>query len=231
MKFKAGDGATDWATLPYIGTLEVLPVAPGDVPGHEQQSATAIAQMSEGGHLERLASQDAVGNPIAADSWDLAQAAYWAFTPAVDSVPGAATVFLDWWGSMLQVPRNPGESDDAYRQRIPITVMRPCTTNLGMALIIDQLLGLTGTLVVDAASYFSTIAIRLNDGNRMNDGLRLGPSLLFGVTATWNCFIVILPAEIPGGFTNEQINTLVDRIRAAGNRKIATFTPSTQYTP
>jgi len=230
LKFKVGDGSTAWASLSYIGTVVDPPVASGDVPGHEAQVANAIQQLQEGAIMGRIASHDASGNPIAADSWDTTQAAYWAFAPEADPDDGAAGTFLDWWGSMLQVPRNAGETDASYAQRIPQAVMIPGTTNMGMGLLIDQLLGITGTVVLDAASFFATNNLRLNDQHRMNDGLRLSPSHVYAVTSTWNCFIVRLPIEISEA-VNSQINLLVDRVRAAGNRKVATLTPTQTHFP
>jgi hypothetical protein len=241
LKFKVGNGTVAWNALPYVGTVQYTPVNVGSVPGHEQQTETAIQQMSIGSTLARVASHDAnypTPNPIAADSWDIDQAAYWAFEPQVDSTPGAAGTFLDWWGTMLQVPRYSGESDDSYRVRIPATVMLPGIANKGMALLIDQMLGFstftggvfTGTVVVDLAAYLIGVNLRLNNGHRLNNGLRLSPTNAYGISSTWNCFIVILPGPIPSGFTNAMINTLVNRIRAAGNRKVATIIKTTGQT-
>ena len=236
--FKVGDGSSLWAALAHIGSVVDLPVAPGPVLGHEAQTAASIAQMSLGGVLQRVASKDPSGAVIAADAWDLNQAAYWAFQPAADSIPGASGEFLDWWGRMLQVPRLAGELDTSYCQRIPATVMSAGITNKGMALLIDQMLGFptftggvfTGTEVLDAAEYFATSNLRANDLHRANDGLRAAPAAAYSVTSTWNCFLVVLPAAIPAGFTAAQIDALVDRVRAGGNRKIATIIPSTGTT-
>jgi hypothetical protein len=233
LKFKVGDGVAHWGALPYTGNIQFLPVAPGPVPGHEAQVEVGISMMSEGAYLERTPGLYPTTNPsgdliwasVADGDWALADAAYWTFTPAADGAIGAAGFFLDWWGRLLQVPRAHGESDAAYAQRIPITVMRPGTTNVGMAMLIDQLLGTTGTVVIDAQTYFSAIAIRLNDYHRMNDAWRLGPSMIFGVTVTWNCFFVLLAAT---GYASDVPNILaqIDQVKAAGNRMIAILDPS-----
>jgi hypothetical protein len=199
------------------------------VPGNEPQTGNALQQLKVNAALERVASQDAEGHTIPATAWDVAQAMFWAFEPVSEA--GASDVFLDRWGKMLQVPRILNESDSDYGLRMVTTIIQPSTTNLGLGLLIDQLLGITGTRVLDSQDFFSGVDIRLNDGRRINDGWRLTPNVAFGVAGTWNCFMVVLPVEIPAGFTNKQINALVDQKRAAGNRKVATITPTTFYQP
>jgi hypothetical protein len=181
-------------------------------------------------NLQRIPVIEYDGTPVPADSWDVTKSGYWVFQPGLIVEGGAGSVFLDWWGRMLQVPRNPAEADADYSKRILAEVIAPAITNKGMALLLDSMLGLTGTQVVEAISYYVSYSIRLNDDHRLNDGERFAGYFSFAVASLWNCFIVILPGEIPSGFTTDDINRLVDRRRAAGCRKIATITPTRTYT-
>ena len=196
---------------------------------HEAQTANAIAQMWMPAKLERIPVYQFDGTPVPADSWDVATSGYWVFQPVTSGVPGAGGPFLDWWGKMLQVPRVPEEIDSTYGQRILSEVISPGITNMGMALLIDTMLGMTGTQVVEADNFFTALTLRLNDLHQLDTGLRLAGILSNQVTDLWNCFLVILPGEIPAGFTPADINRLVDRRRAAGCRKVATITPTRTY--
>jgi hypothetical protein len=189
-------------------TLELPDTTP--VPCQEVQMANALEQAREGATLERV---DA--DPT---NWDPATAGDWRFN-AVDDAPGAADYWLDRWGAILQVPRVPTEADDVYSKRILREVIAPGLTNIGMALLIDAALGITGTLVVEAADYFESI--RYDDGHRLDDGVRFSPIGAFGTDSLWNCFVVLLPEPIPGGHTDQEILDLIDRRRAAGTRLLA----------
>ena len=60
-------------------------------------------------------------------------------------------------------------------------------------------------------------------------GLDVKVAEAFRIPSYWNCFVVVLPAEIPSGFTPEDIIRLVARRKAGGFRKVATVTPTTLY--
>lgn len=126
---------------------------------------------------------------------------------------------MDTWGRVLQVPRYPGETDATYAQRIVVEAIAASTTNYGMAALIDRLLGVTGTRVVEGEAFFKVV--RLNDGGRQNDGGRMMGFGAFGAESLWNTFLVILPGPIPAGRTHEDVAELVDRRRAAGTRLLA----------
>lgn len=210
-------------------------------PGLEAQIAAAILQMREGGVMERVdldgTPPDYVGPIEPATDWTPANAAYWIFQAVADPKGGANDVFLDQWGRMLQVPRLQEEPDNVYALRIIREVTMPYTTNIGMAELLDLMLGVSGTKVFEAIDYFG-YPPRLNDGHRLNSGQRLAEIGIFNIT-DWGCtFTVLLPVnfDINGkiwngsqSFTNQDVNNLVNRRKAAGTRKVATFTPSAVY--
>jgi len=182
-----------------------------DVPGHEAQMGIAIEQFSLGAALVRV---DA--DPT---NWSEATSATWRFDAEVTEGGSASAWFLDAWGRILQVNRYTGESDDAYRVRIIQEVIAPGTTNYGMAALIDRLLGVTGTVVIEGEGFFKSL--RLNDGHRLNAGHRLMGFGAFGATSLWNTFVVITPSPIPTPAMEKAVRDLCDRRRAAGNRLLA----------
>ena len=151
-------------------------------------------------------------------NWGEENSAGWRFS-AADDVPGAAGVFLNQWGRTLQVPRYESELDQSYARRIVEEVISPSTTNMGLAALIDRLLGMTGTRVLEGESFFTSI--RLNDGHRLNGGKRLMGFGGFGAETLWNTFVVVLPAAMPDVSSQEQVVALIDRRRGAGNRLLA----------
>lgn len=177
---------------------------------NEVQQAAGIEQMKMPATLERV---DA--NPTV---WTEESSAGWRFASA-DSVPGAAGIFLNMWGRALQVPRYADEADQPYARRIVDEVISPSTTNMGLAALIDRLMGMTGTRVVEGEGFFR--AIRLNDGHRLNSGKRLMGIGAFGADSLWNTFVVVLPTEPTNGSRFEELPRLIDRRRGAGNRLLA----------
>ena len=210
----------------------------GAILGVEEQMKEAEDQMKEGAILQRVNNVQPPPiptppdplhpPPIPATDWTQSKSAYWVFTP-VAAPPGASGVFLDRWGRMIQVPRISTETDAQYAKRIIAESISPSCTNVGMALLIDLVLGVTGTRVIEASN-FDTPQLHYNAGLRYNNGLRYMPIHLFNAPSYWNTFIVFLPVDLPhNSFTNENVNDIVNRHKAAGNRKIATITPSNVY--
>jgi hypothetical protein len=180
------------------------------VADNETQTAAAIEQMKLPATLERV---DA--NPTV---WTEESSAGWRFLSA-DAIPGASDVFLNLWGRALQVPRYNSETDQPYARRIVDEVISPSTTNMGMGALIDRLLGMTGTRVIEGEGFFSTI--RLNDGHRLNAGKRLMGFGAFGAESLWNTFIVVLPSPLVNLSIEKDLIALIDRRRGAGNRLLA----------
>jgi hypothetical protein len=192
-----------------IAFVQGLPVK-----GHEAQVENALEMMSLGAILERVDE-----NPT---DWDRDRSANWRFRGTTDTRPGANGVFLNQWGSVLQVPRYSNETDAHYATRIVNEVISPSTTNIGLAILIDRMLGISGTQVVEGASFLK--GVRLNDGGRQGTGLTGGRLMgfgAFGASSLWNTFIVILPEAIPLGHTQREVEELVDRRRAAGTRLLS----------
>ncbi len=184
-----------------------IQATPTEVPGHEQEMGRAIAQANLGAVLARV--------DAAPTNWSEASSATWRFTAQADTMAGAESDWLDAWGRILQVPRYNGEIDLNYRLRIANEVIAPSTTNMGLALMVDRLLGVQGTIVLEGEGFFGNR--RLNDGHRMNNGGRLMALGAFGADSLDNTFVVITP--IPVQDQQEQdVADLCDRKRAAGNR-------------
>lgn len=181
-----------------------------EVPGHEQQMSRAMGQLVLGAYLQRIDS-----NPT---DWTEANSATWRFKAQADTVTGAESRWLDVWGRILQVPRYTAEPDTAYRLRIADEVIAPCTTNMGLAAIIDRYLGEHGTIVLEGEGFFGNI--RLNDGHRMNAGGRLMGLGAFGAESLNNTFVVITPSPVTVDQETD-IKDICDRKRAAGNRLLA----------
>lgn len=177
---------------------------------NETQDAAAIQQMKLPATLVRV---DA--NPTV---WTEESSAGWRFLSA-DDLPGASDVFLNLWGKALQVPRYDTETDQPYARRIVDEVISPSTTNMGLAALIDRLLGMSGTRVLEGEGFFGSV--RLNDGHRLNSGKRLMGFGAFGAESLWNTFIVVLPAPLPDTASEQAVIALVDRRRGAGNRLLA----------
>jgi hypothetical protein len=189
----------------------------------EAQTGNAVEQMKMPVTLTRTdtvwngSAWVAVNATIPA-SWDEANSATWRFS-AADDVPGAAGVFLNQWGRNLQVPRYEGELDQSYARRMAEEVISPSTTNMGLAALIDRILGMTGTRVLEGEGFFGSI--RLNDGRRLNSGKRLMGFGAFGAESLWNTFIVVLPSPLPDTASEQAVIALIDRRRGAGNRLLA----------
>lgn len=177
---------------------------------NEAQDAAAILQAKLPATLVR-----ADANPTV---WTEASSAGWRFVSA-DNLPGASDIFLNAWGKALQVPRYASETDQPYARRIVDEVISPSTTNMGLAALIDRLLGMSGTRVMEGEGFFGSV--RLNDGHRLNSGKRLMGFGAFGAESLWNTFIVVLPAPLPDTASEQATIALIDRRRGAGNRLLA----------
>lgn len=186
----------------------------------EAQDAAAIIQAKLPATLVRV---DA--NPTV---WTEASSAGWRFLSA-DNLPGASDIFLNMWGKALQVPRYSSETDQPYARRIVDEVISPSTTNMGLAALIDRLLGMSGTRVMEGEGFFGSV--RLNDGHRLNAGKRLMGFGAFGAESLWNTFIVVLPAAQTDPDKLKELEKLIDRRRGAGNRLLAVVwvEPITSY--
>jgi hypothetical protein len=205
--------------------------------GVEGQAEQAEIQLNESAYLVRI---DLVQpppiptppdplhpTPIAADDWTFTQSPFWLFAAENTANPGATGVFLDRWGRTLQVPRYTSESDTKYAKRIISETILPANTNIGIAVLVDDMLGLTDSYVIEASSFNNLSLIRYDDSLRMDDGLRYSAIHLFNAPSYWNCFVLFISVDLPyNGYTNEDITNLINRHKSAGNRKIATVTPN-----
>lgn len=198
------------------GVLAAAPPGGHDTPGHEEQIRRAALQIALGATLNRRdVTPEAAADPSA---WREGDSADWQFVGAADG-DGAEGVFLNQWGKVLQVGRYDGETDADYRVRIVLEVISPSTTNIGLAQLIDKLLGMTGTRVIEGEGFFGNL--RLNDGHRLDAGERLMGFGGFGAETLWSTFVVITPEPIASEAEDAAVRDLCDRRRAAGNRLLA----------
>ena len=204
-----------------VGENPIAVVSGVSVKGHEPQMGDALEMLLEGAVLERC---DA--NPTV---WDEEHSALWWFRAVADDGAGAKGLFLDQWGRILQTPRYQSETDTPYSKRILLEVISPSTTNKGLAALIDLLLGVTGTQVLEAEDFLNVV--RLNDGHRMNNGVRFMAFGAWGAESFWNTFVVILPSAIPAGHTEDEIEALIDRRRAAGTRLLTILVGTGELPP
>jgi hypothetical protein len=152
----------------------------------------------------------------------------WTFAPTVTPYAGAQGEWLDLWGTVLAVPRESGEPDGLYAPRILAEILRPTTTNVGLAQAIDEGLGIVGSQVVEAADVlvvyrFNSPGLRTNAATttttkRMN---MAGP---FGGTGLWCCFIVRLPTGAQQPYGQDTVQRIVDRRKASGTRLLGIYT-------
>lgn len=61
----------------------------------------------------------------------------------------ATGVWLDVWGKLFGIPRNPQESDDTYSTRISGTLVAGRTTPVAMAIYLNVALGINATITED----------------------------------------------------------------------------------
>lgn len=204
-----------------LGAVDLLNgVTP--VPSMDQQALNAEDQLLFPSTLGRT--------DASPTDWTLANAIRWHFAPTV--TPGAGDFFLDEWGNTLTIPREPGEPDVSYGSRVLREIIRPTTTNVGMAQAIDAGVGMVGTVVKEAASYFTIY--RANEGYRANTGIHANNA--FGLTDTpWCCFIILIPSTPPAPYTIDTITRIANRSKAAGTRllgillteQVTVFAPAT----
>lgn len=149
----------------------------------------------------------------------------WTFTPTASPYYGGATGdWLDMWGATFAVPREPNESDALYSIRILAELLRPTTTNVGMAQAIDQGLGVTGTEVLEAETALTIY--RLNSpGKRLNSYAprRLNMAGIMGENL-WACFLVRIPSGAQVPYDASTVERMVARRKAAGTRLLGVYT-------
>ncbi|MBI3131491.1 MAG: hypothetical protein HYZ13_09210 [Acidobacteria bacterium] len=174
--------------------------------GLEPQVLRAQTQLRLGATLLRID-----GTP---GRWEIAEVDDWRFRPVLED-EGAEGRYLDAWGRALAVPRVQGEPDPRYARRILVELVRPSTTNLGMAQLLDETLEIRGTQVLDAWDALRTD--RFNQGRRFSAGVRVwGFEDPFATLAA--TFVVVLPLERYGTYRKGDLEALLERRRAAGTR-------------
>lgn len=177
----------------------------------DQQAAEAELQLAFPSTLQRVDTASTV--------WDPVQATQWRFSPVAS--PGASDFFLDLWGRTLTVPREPEETDASYAPRVLREILRPTVTNMGLADAINQGLGITGTEVLDAGSFFTIV--RFDEGDIFDDGsVDLVLDSASGLADTpWCCLVVRIYVEPTSPYDFNTIERIVDRNKAAGTRLLA----------
>lgn len=128
---------------------------------------------------------------------------------------GAEGPWLDAWGRTLGVPRAAGETDRLYARRILNETLVPASNNAGMAQLLDDTLGSTGTRVEDMLTWAKTW--------RLNSRTRLGApnKRLWGFnphTTLEATFAVIFPEPSYAYLTTAEVERIISRRRAAGTR-------------
>lgn len=178
----------------------------------EEQVRRAKAQLRLGATLIRTDGAD--------PRWDVTQALAWRFSARLED-EGAGGPTLDVWGRALAVPRFPHESDPRYARRILAELIRPSTTNLGMAQVLDDSLEIRGTQVLDSASALKLD--RFDTGKRFNAGLRFWGFDRMDVSMEAT-FVVFLPLADYGAYAKRDIEAILDRRKAAGTRLLRLVT-------
>jgi hypothetical protein len=101
-----------------------------------------------------------------------------------------------------------------------------------MAQAIDQGLGIVGTVVSEAATFYTIY--RFNESWRFNMGVQLNNA--GNITDTpYCCFVVLLPSNPPAPYTFDTVSRIANRCKAAGTRliqvlltqKVTIFAPAT----
>ncbi|HWQ10113.1 MAG TPA: hypothetical protein VN436_13425, partial [Holophaga sp.] len=180
----------------------------------QQIAAQALGVLAD--DQATLAEQQLVLNAtqsLSSGSWSGDEFA-WIFKVAAQT--GATGRWLDIWGKILGVPRTTGEEDAAYGQRILIEIAHASCANAGIAWSLDQILGTSGTQVLDAASFLSTV-VRANNGQQANNGLQANSQGRFENTAC--CYVVRLTQE-PTLYSVDDVEWIVRRLQAAGTRLV-----------
>ncbi len=185
----------------------------------DDQASTGEAMMLMPATLQRTdtAPTDWTANPYT-----------WAFSPSGTTYTGAQGEWLDLWGTILAVPREPGEPDGLYGPRILSEILRPTQTNTGLAQALDEGLGVVGTQVHEAADVL--IMYRLNSpGIRSNSSTtaitkRLNMAGSFQGTSTAACFVIQLPSGAQAPYDDQTVARIANRAKAAGTRLAGIYT-------
>jgi hypothetical protein len=160
-----------------------------------------------------------------APAWDIEKASSWRFAPVMTE--GATGYHLDQWGKTLAVPRESGEPDGMYSSRILSEILRPTTTNIGLAQAVDDGLGIVGTQVLDATQILKDI--RLNSPIvqlNMAAPCKLNMAGEFG-DSLHCCFLIRVPVGAQAPYGDDTIRRLVDRRKAAGTRLLGIYASGT----
>lgn len=174
--------------------------------GLEPQVVRAKTQLCLGATLVR--------SDGAPSRWDISEVDDWRFQPVLER-EGAEGPYLDAWGRAVAAPRVPREPDPNYARRILVELVRPAITNLGMAQLLDDTLEIRGTQVLDASDALRIE--RFNSGRRFNGRVRCwgfqDPFATLEAT-----FVVVLPLARYGTYAKADLETILDRRKAAGTR-------------
>jgi hypothetical protein len=154
-----------------------------------------------------------------ATDWTVSETS-WVFEQQAEN--GAQGTWLDIWGDVWGVPRFTAEPDLRYAHRILAEITKPKTTNLGMADVLDDALGLTGTKVLDAVDYYQIPrwngpGWRLNYNTRMNAGVDLEGHSGYAM------FVVVLYAGAINATLKARVEEIARRCHDAGTRHWRTY--------
>lgn len=179
----------------------------------DSQNRTAESMLLEGAKMVRVDAQ--------ADRWDIPEY-QWRMQPRAEL--GARGLWVDAWGEAMAVPRSEAnENDSRYSIRILSELTRPATVNHGKAAVVDEALGVEGTIVLETQEYF--IPYRFNERRRFNDPVarvRANWCAAFFENARWATFIVLLE-DAPTDAQRALVAEIVARIKAAGTRMFAIY--------
>ncbi len=110
--------------------------------------------------------------------------------------------WLDLWGSLYSVGRLSGESDVAYRARIPQEAFRIRVNALAIELAILQLTGKAVQILEPWTSVFRLDQSVLSGGDKFQDGTRVGPFYIqpySEVPIDWSDVMPIIERNRPAG--------------------------------
>ena len=110
--------------------------------------------------------------------------------------------WLDLWGSLYSVGRLSGETDAAYRARIPQEAFRIRVNALAIELAILQLTGKAVRILEPWSSVFRLDMSALSGGDRFQDGARVGPFYIQPYSESpidWSDVLPIIERNRPAG--------------------------------
>lgn len=110
--------------------------------------------------------------------------------------------WLDLWGTLYGVPRLDGESDVAYRIRIPREAFRVRVNARAIELAIKELTGKDVQILESWTSVFTLDQSDLSGGDKIQDGERVGPFYIQAFSTTsidWSDVLPIVLRNKPAG--------------------------------